>query len=114
MTTTSNQSGLYILRLLLVIIAFVGLPIFPFVFFDFIPERFRWMLLLWIPLGFWLWGRLSRRLLVESRYTCPRCSTKVARIEVMEEGDTGHVYLSCPNCGFREKSDAVAWHVPSG
>jgi DNA-directed RNA polymerase subunit RPC12/RpoP len=114
MTTTSNESGLYILRLLVVIIAFVGLPSFPFLFLSFVPERYRWIFLLWIPLGFWLWSRLSRRLLVESRYICPKCSKKIARIEVVERGDVGDVYLACPVCGFREKSDDVAWHAPSG
>jgi hypothetical protein len=114
MTTTSNQSGLYILRILVVFVAFVGLPCFPFLFLGLIPESFRWLLLLWLPVGFLLWTRLSRRLLVESRYTCPKCSKKAARIEVVEDGDTGRVFLACPACGFREESDDVAWHAPSG
>jgi predicted RNA-binding Zn-ribbon protein involved in translation (DUF1610 family) len=114
MTTTSNQSGLYILRLLVVVLAFVGLPSFPFLFLGLVPEHYRWIFLLWLPLGFWLWSRLSRRLLVESRYTCPNCSKKIARIEVAECDNAGGVYLSCPACGFREKSDDVSWHSPSG
>lgn len=114
MTTTSNQSGIYILRLLVVIVAFVGLPSFPLLFAGFIPERYRWIFFLWLPVGFLLWSRLSRRLLVESRYTCPRCNKKVARFEVVERADVGDLYLSCSDCGFREKSDAVAWHPPSG
>src|SRR5262245_27860763 len=114
MTTTSNQSGLYILRVLVVIISWVGLPSVPFLFFNIVPQRYRWILLLWIPVGFWLWYRLSRRLLVESRYTCPKCNKKIARIEVVDRGDVGDVFLTCPACGFREKSDDVAWHAPSG
>jgi DNA-directed RNA polymerase subunit RPC12/RpoP len=113
MTTTSNQSGLYVLRLLIVILAFVGLPFFPILFLGFVPERYRWIFLLWLPLGFWLWARLSRRLLVEGRYTCPKCSKKVARIEVVD-GKVGDVYVACPACGFRQKSDDVSWHAPSG
>lgn len=114
MTTTSKQSGLYILRIFIVFVAFVALPFFPILFFGLIPESFRAPLLLWIPIGFMLWARLSRRLLVESRYTCPKCSRKTARIDVVEDGDTGHVFLACPDCGFREKSDDIAWHAPSG
>ena len=114
MTTASNQSGLYILRLLVVIVAFVGLPSFPLLFLGFIPENFRWLFLFWIPIGFLLWMRLSRLLLVGSRYTCPKCSRKVARIEVVEKREAGTVFLACPACGFREKSDDVAWHAPTG
>jgi len=114
MTTTSKQSGLYILRIFVVFAAFVGLPFFPVLFLGFIPESFRWPILLWIPVGFILWARLSRRLLVEGRYTCPQCSKRIARVEVVEEGDTGLVFFVCPECGFRGKSDSVAWHAPSG
>ena len=114
MTTTSNQSGIYLLRLLVVMIAFVGLPSFPILILDYVPERFRWVVLLLIPFGFWFWSRLSRRLLVDSRYICPKCSKKIARMEGVERGDVGDIYLTCPACGFRKKSDDVAWHAPSG
>jgi DNA-directed RNA polymerase subunit RPC12/RpoP len=114
MTNMSKQSGFYILRFFVVLIAFLGLPFFPFLFLGFIPENFRWLFLLWVPVGFFLWARLSRRLLVTSRYTCPKCARKIARIEVVEDGDKGHVFIACPNCGFREKSDSIAWHAPSG
>jgi Zn ribbon nucleic-acid-binding protein len=110
MTTTSNQSGLYILRLFVVGIAFVGLPALPILFLSLVVEGYRWIFLLWLPFAFWIWARLSRRLLVEGRYTCPKCSMKGARIEVVEEGEIGHVFLVCPICGFREKSDDVEWH----
>ena len=114
MTTTSNQSGLYILRLIVVILAFPTFPAFPILFIDHIPENYRWIFLPWVPFAFWLWFRLSRRMLVDSRYTCPKCNKKTARIEVVEHGDVGDVFLTCACCGFREKSDDVAWHSPSG
>jgi len=79
-----------------------------------VPQHFRWLLLLWILVGLYLWARLSRWLLVESCYTCPKCSKKTARIEVVESGDTGRIFLACPACGFREESDDVVWHAPSG
>jgi predicted RNA-binding Zn-ribbon protein involved in translation (DUF1610 family) len=114
MTTTNNQSGLYILRILIVIVAFVGVPFFPFLFLGRVAEHYHWIALLWIPFGFWVWSRLSRRLLVESRYSCPNCDKSIARIEVVEREGGGAVYLTCPGCGFREKSEVVAWHPPSG
>jgi hypothetical protein len=93
MTTTTKLSRLYILRIFVVLIAFVSLPAWPFAFLAFIPERFRWILLLWMPVGFILWGRLSRRLLVESRYNCPQRSRKIAQAEVLEDGNNRRVAI---------------------
>ncbi|PAW86383.1 MAG: hypothetical protein B9S33_08175 [Pedosphaera sp. Tous-C6FEB] len=107
MTTTSKQSGLYVARIIAAGVALVALPAFPLAFASMIPERFRWMLLLWIPLGLFLWFRLSRRLLVKSSYTCPQCSQQKAQMDVIE--GTGDVFLTCRSCGFREKSTVVAW-----
>ena len=103
----SDQSGIYILRLIVVGFALVGIPFAPFVFFDHVPESMRWLFLLWIPVGLILWAMLSRRLLVLSRYSCPACKKRTMAVEVVEEGETGHVYFVCSACGLREKSDDV-------
>lgn len=107
MTTTNQHSGLYVTRLLVVVIALVALPFLPVVFADSIPERFRWLVLVWIPAGLSLWFRLSRRLLVKSSYKCPQCSQQKAQMDVVQ--GTGDVFLTCRSCGFREKSTVVAW-----
>jgi DNA-directed RNA polymerase subunit RPC12/RpoP len=106
-TTTNQQSGLYAARLFVVMVALVGLPFLPVVFADSIPERFRWLMLLWLPLGFFLWARLARRLLMKASYKCPQCNQQQARMDVTE--GTGEVFLACRSCGFREKSKVVAW-----
>ena len=107
MTTTNKQSGLYVARLIAVGVALVALPSLPFPFAGWIPEGFRWMLLLWIPLGLFLWSKLARRLLVKASYTCPQCSQQQAQVEVVE--GTGEVFLTCSSCCFREKSKVIAW-----
>lgn len=107
MTTTNKQSGLYVARLFVVVVALVVLPFLPFVFAEAIPQRLRWLVLLWIPVGFFLWARLSRRLLVKASYLCPQCSQMKAQMDVVE--GTGEVFLTCRSCGFREKSTVVAW-----
>lgn len=33
-------------------------------------------------------------------------------MQVVEGEHAADVYLVCPACGFREKSDDVAWHSP--
>jgi len=107
MTTTSQQSGLYVARIIAVGVGLVALPFLPLVFANSIPDQFRLLLLLWIPLGLLLYSRLARRLLVKASYTCRQCSQHKARMDVAE--GTGEVFLTCCSCGFREKSNVVAW-----
>ncbi len=109
MTSTGNQAGLYILRLLVVGVAFVGLPSLPILVITHIPEGYRWLILIWLPFAFWIWSRIAQRLLVAACYVCPGCGRKIAKIEITPRGDVGDVFLACPGCGFREKTD-IAWY----
>lgn len=107
MTTTREQSELYAARIIAVGVAWVALPFLPIAFAGWIPERFQWIPWLWIPLGFYLWARLARRLLVKVSYTCPQCNQQQAQMEVVK--GAGDVFLTCRSCGFREKSKFIAW-----
>ena len=104
---TSDASGLYIVRLLIVTFALPVIPAAPFVFFDKVPESLRWVFLAWLPVGLIFWGIFSRHLLVSRPYTCPNCGVRKMTVEIVEKDEIGEVYFTCPTCGLRDKSDDV-------
>jgi DNA-directed RNA polymerase subunit RPC12/RpoP len=115
MTTTSKQTYRYIARMITSALLFVVLPSLPLIVVsicfrdpDVAPALVRLAVFLWIPIGFYGWWRISGRLVVRARYSCPKCGSRDARFEPTE--DKEFLALVCPVCGFRERSDAIQFY----
>jgi DNA-directed RNA polymerase subunit RPC12/RpoP len=99
-------------RAILVVLAF---PIIPFLLIilqalGLFPKIDNgWVHLIWIILGFYLWGRLSRCLLVTLPYYCSACGKPEALIVPEEEVEQTKMHYVCHSCGHKEPSE-VAWH----
>ena len=100
MTTTTQQTKRWLLRVVVCALLLVGLPIGPAVVMVLAayrdppyPAIILWMVFSLIPSWF-----IARRIMSRASYTCPRCGGCKARFERSAET----LDLICPACGFRD------------
>ena len=105
MTTTTNQTKKWLVRVVICALLLVALPFGPAVFMVLIASNSPPYpaIVVWMLLSLILWWFIMRRIMSSASYTCPRCGGTSARFE--RSGD--FLYLVCPACGLRESSKYV-------